>query len=137
MRVIVSGFGALGDSGHVATDAVGKRMDGMSHLWVNHFVAHQALLRAGSFGLKLSRGHTQLMDIVAGGAGDAFFGVDGKFPAEILLMVPFGEIFCVSIFKVSVIVTCGLEVESQCPAGLIAHRPFGTLYPGRRAAGVA
>ena len=78
-----------------------------------------------------------MMDIVAGGAGDAFFGVGGKLPGEILLMVPFGEIFCVSIFKVSVIVTCGLEVESQCPAGLITHRPFSTLYLGRRAAGVA
>jgi len=137
MRVIISGFGALGDSGHVAADAVAKRMDGMGHLWVNHLVAHQALLRAGAFGLKLGRGHTQLMDIVAGGAGDAFFGVGGKLPAEILLMVPFGEIFCVNIFKVSVIVTFGLVVDSQGPAGLITHRPFDTLYLGRRAAGVA
>lgn len=98
MRVIVSGFAALGDSGHMATDAVGKRVDRMGHFLVNHFVAHQALLRTGAFGLKLSRGYAQLMDIVAGGAGDPFFSMGGKLPAEILLMVPFGEIFCVSIF---------------------------------------
>ena len=45
MAVGVPGLGALDNSGHVATDAVGKGMDGMGQVCVYHPVARQALLR--------------------------------------------------------------------------------------------
>ncbi len=38
-------------------------------------VAYHTLLGAGSFGLELSRGYTELMDVVAGGTGNAFIGM--------------------------------------------------------------
>jgi hypothetical protein len=57
MGMGVTGFFASGNSGHVATDAVGKRMDGMGHVFVNHFMAYHTLLGAGSFGLKLRWGY--------------------------------------------------------------------------------
>ncbi len=75
MGMRVTGFCASGNSGHVATDAVGKRVDGMGQVFVNHFVTYHTLLGAGSFGLELSRGYAQLMNIVAGGAGYAFIGM--------------------------------------------------------------
>jgi hypothetical protein len=58
MGVIVPGLRACSNSWHVATDAVGKRMDRMSHVIVNHLMAYQALLRTGPFGLKLRWRHT-------------------------------------------------------------------------------
>jgi len=71
----VAGFIAPGNAGHVAADAIGKRVYGMRHVIVNHFVAYHTLLGAGSFGLELSRGNAQLMNIMAGGAGNALLGV--------------------------------------------------------------
>jgi hypothetical protein len=44
MAVGVTGFGALDNPGHVATDAVGKRVDGMRQVCVYHPVAPQTLL---------------------------------------------------------------------------------------------
>ena len=75
MGMGVAGFRASGNSGHVATDAVGNRMDGMGHVFVNHLVAYHTLLGAGSSGLELSRGYAQLMNVVAGGAGYALIGM--------------------------------------------------------------
>jgi len=43
MGMRVSGFRASGDAGHVATNAVGERMYGMGHVFVNHLVAHHTL----------------------------------------------------------------------------------------------
>jgi hypothetical protein len=100
MGVCIPRFGALGDSGHVATDAVGERMDGMGQVSVNHLVAHEALLGPGSLGLELRRRHAQLMDVVAGGAGDPFPGMPGMLPVQVLLVVPFGELICVDVFNV-------------------------------------
>lgn len=137
MGVIFSGFLARSNSWHVATDTVGERMDGMRHILVNHFVTHQTLLRTGSFGLKLSRGYAQLMNIVTGGTGDTFSGVGGKLPTEILLVVSFDEIASKDVFKVPVVVTRGFKVQSQCSAGLVEHRPFDILHLGRLAAAVA
>jgi hypothetical protein len=77
MGMRVTGFWASGDSGHVATDAVGERMYGMRHVLVNHFVAYHTLLGTGSSGLELSRGYAQLMDIMAGCASNAFLGMCG------------------------------------------------------------
>jgi hypothetical protein len=71
----VTGFFASGNSRHVATDAVGKGMDGMGQVFVNHLMAYHTLLGAGSSGLELSRGDAQLMDVVAGGTGNAFLGM--------------------------------------------------------------
>jgi hypothetical protein len=75
MGMSVTGFFASGDSRHVATNAVGKRMYGMGQVFVNHFVAYHTLLGAGSSGLELSWGYAQLMDVVAGGTGNAFIGM--------------------------------------------------------------
>ena len=75
MGMRVTGFFASGNAGHVAADAVGKRMYGMGHVFVNHFVAYHTLLGAGSFGLKLSWSYAQLMNVVAGGAGNALLGM--------------------------------------------------------------
>jgi hypothetical protein len=44
MAVGVPGFGALDNPGHVATDAVGKRVDRMRQVCVYHPVAPQTLL---------------------------------------------------------------------------------------------
>ena len=65
MGVIVAGFLALGDSRHMTSDAVSKRVNGMGHVLVNHLMTHQTLLRPGSLGLKLGRRYTELMDVVA------------------------------------------------------------------------
>ena len=43
MGMRVTGFWASIDAGHVATNAVGKRMYGMGHVFVNHFVAYHTL----------------------------------------------------------------------------------------------
>ncbi len=67
----VAGFFASGNSGHVAADAVGKRVDGMGQVFINHLMAYHTLLGAGASGLELSRGYAQLMNVVAGGAGNA------------------------------------------------------------------
>ncbi len=80
MGVCIPGFRALGDSGHVATDAVGERMNGMGQVLVNDLVAQEALLGPGPFGLELRRRHAQLMDVVAGCAGDPFPGMPGVLP---------------------------------------------------------
>ena len=55
MGMGVSGFRTLSYSGHVATDTVGKRVDGMGQVVVDDLVTIQALLRPGPFGLKLRR----------------------------------------------------------------------------------
>ena len=44
-------------------------------VFVNHCVAYHTLLGAGASGLELSRGDAQLMDVVAGGTGNAFLGM--------------------------------------------------------------
>ncbi len=75
MGVIVAGFLALGDSRHMTADTVSKRVNGMGHVLVNHFMAHQTLLGTGSLGLKLGRGYTQLMDVVTGGTCHPLVGV--------------------------------------------------------------
>ena len=71
----ITGFGTLGDPGHMAADAVGKRMNGMRHVVINYFMTGQTLLRSGTFGLKLGRGNAQLMNIMTGGTGYPFFGM--------------------------------------------------------------
>ena len=76
----VSRFGAFDDSGHMATDAVGKRVDGMGQVVVDDLVTIQTLLRSGPFSLELRRRQAQLMDIMAGGAGDALPGMGGMLP---------------------------------------------------------
>ena len=43
MGMRVTGFFASGNSRHVATDAVGKRMYGMGQVFINHFVAYHTL----------------------------------------------------------------------------------------------
>ena len=53
MGVGVSGFRALSYPGHVATDAVGERVDRMGQVVIDHLVTSQTLLRSGPFGLKL------------------------------------------------------------------------------------
>jgi len=75
MGMRVTGFFASGNSGHVAADAVGKGVDGMGHVFVNHFVAYHTLLGTGPPGLELSRSYAQLMDVVAGGAGNTLLGM--------------------------------------------------------------
>jgi hypothetical protein len=64
MGMRVTGFFAFGNAGHVAADAVGKRVDGMGQVFVNHLMAYHTLLGAGSFGLELSRSDAQLMNVV-------------------------------------------------------------------------
>ena len=105
MAVGVPGLGALDNPGHVATDAVGKRVDGMSLVCVYHPVAPQTLLGTRAHGLELSRGHAQLVDEVTRSASDAFFGVSGKLPGVVLLVVPLsqpvGECnFCVHVGRI-------------------------------------
>ena len=114
MGVIVAGFLALGDSRHMTADTVSKRVNGMGHVLVNHFMAHQTLLRPGSLGLKLGRRHTQLMDVVAGGAGYPLVGMCGEFPALILLMVALAKIFRIDFLNIpiTILVSGGLEVYS-------------------------
>ncbi len=73
-------FGAFGDSGHMATDAVGEGVDGMGQVVVNDLVTGQTLLRPGPFGLNLGWRKSQLMDLMAGGTGDALPGVRGLLP---------------------------------------------------------
>ena len=102
MGVIVSGFLALCDSRHMTSDAVGKRMDRMSHVLVNHLMTHQTQMRAGSFGLKLGRRHPQLMHIVTGCACHTLVGMGGKFPTLILLVVALPEIFSIDIFNMPI-----------------------------------
>ena len=75
MGMRVCGFLASGDARHVAADAVGKRMNGVGHVFINHFMAHQTLLGAGPFGLELSRRYTQLMHLVTRCTGNAFLGM--------------------------------------------------------------
>ena len=75
MGMRVTGFFASGNSRHVAADTVGKRVDGMGQVLVNHLVAYHTLLGSGAPGLELSRGDSQLMNVVAGGAGNAFLGM--------------------------------------------------------------
>ena len=63
----------------------------MGHIAIDDFVAEQALLGTGSLGLILGGGNPQLMDIVAGSAGDAFPCVGRYFPVIELHVLAFGE----------------------------------------------
>ena len=128
--VIVAGFGTHRNSRHMAADAVAERMDRMCHVLVNYFMTHQTLLRTGPFSLKLSRGHAQLMDVVAGRTCDTFLGVGGKLPAEILLVVTLCEIVSVDVLNIPVVVMGGFKVQPQGLTGLIRHRPFDIFYLG-------
>jgi hypothetical protein len=121
-------FGAFGDSGHMATDAVGEGVDGMGQVVVNDLVTGQTLLRTGPFGLKLCGRKAQLMDVMAGCAGDAFPGVRGLLPVKILLVVTFGEFVGVDIFKITGGIGGGFIIEPQGTTGQVAHRPFDTLH---------
>ena len=63
----------------------------MGHIAIDDFVAEQALLGTGSLGLILGGGNPELMDIVAGRAGDAFPCVGRFFPVIELHVPAFGE----------------------------------------------
>ena len=75
MGMGVTGFRASGNAGHVTTDTIGKRMNGMSHVFINYFMTHHALLGAGPLGLELSWGYTQLMHVMTRRAGNTFLGM--------------------------------------------------------------
>ena len=136
MRVVVSGFLAFCDSRHMTADAVGKRVNGMGHVLVNHLMAHQTLLRPGSFGLKLGRRYSQLMDVVTGGTGYPLVGMCGEFPALILLMVALAKIFRIDFLNIPITESGGFKVYPQGSTGLVSNGPFHILLFSRFAAAV-
>ena len=71
----------------MAANTIGKGVNGMGHIAVDDFVAEQALLGTCSLGLILGWRHPQLMNIVAGSAGDSLPCV-GRFFPVIELHVP-------------------------------------------------
>ena len=116
-------FGALGDFGHMAAHTIAKGVNRVGQIVINQFMAHETLLRPGAFGLELSRRHTQLMDIVAGGAGNTLLGMLGLLPVIVLLVMPFSKLVWIEVFNVSLCVRGSLIIWTQCPARPVARRP--------------
>ena len=75
MAVDVAGFRALGNPRHMAAYTVGKRVDRMGHVLVDLYMAFKTLFGACCPGLGTRGGNADLMNEMAGGAGDAFLGV--------------------------------------------------------------
>lgn len=64
-------------------------------------MALEALFGSGRKGLRPSRRHANLMNVMAGGTGDAFFGVFGLLPVDVLLVVTFGKLVGIDMLDVT------------------------------------
>jgi hypothetical protein len=83
----VVGFGGAGDARHMATQTVGKGVDRMGPVVVDHGMAAQTLAGAGLLGLESGGRHAQAVHGMAGSAGYALFTVLRLEPVDVLLMV--------------------------------------------------
>ena len=128
MGVGVAGFRALGDSGHVATDAVGERVDGMGQVVVYDLVTVQTLLRTGPFCLKLRGRQAELMNVVTGRTGNPFSGMGGMLPIEVLLVVSLGELVGIDVLEVPSGIRGGFIIESQGTTRHITDRPLHPFH---------
>ena len=82
----------------------------MGHVLIDNLVTHEALLGAGSFGLKLGGWYAQLMNIVTGGTGHPLVGMCRQLPALILFMMALAEIIGIDFLDVSITEFSGFEI---------------------------
>ncbi len=74
----------------MAAYAVGKGMDGVGQVVVDHWMAGETRLEPAAW-VVASGGHPDLVDKMAGGAGHPLVEMLGLHPVNILLMVALGK----------------------------------------------
>ena len=129
MAVQIPGFGAGSDLGHMTADAIGKGVDRMSQVVIDHRVARQALFGPGFFGLELGRRYPQFVDKMAGSTAHPFRMVFGLAPIDILLVMSLGKFVGVKMLYRRRIAG-GTKIDLQGLSRLVADRPFHIFILG-------
>ena len=124
MAMQISRFGAPGNPGHVAPNAVRKRVDRMREIVIEIGVTKETLLRAGCLGLGTRAGYSQLVHVMAGSASDTFHVMFGLQPINILLVVTLGKFIGIKIPDVPCGKRGGFKKRLQSFSRLVTDRPL-------------
>jgi len=125
------------DLGHVAPYTVGKGVYRVSRRLIQLVMTFETLPGAGTQCLRPGRRQSDLMDIMAGRAGDPFGRMLRLQPIDILLVMALGKVIGIVFFHIALGIDLGCIVGFKGHAGCKAHRPVGLLDLGGAAPVVA